>query len=444
MKLNKDQQNAYEKILKMFSNQDQQIIIIRGPGGTGKSHIIVQFIKQYEKLVGKTCLTAPTNKAVDVLNNFSTKVGRKIETATIYSLLGLVVGKEGEVKRTFSANEGSFDQFQTIVLDEGSMAGMQLCDIIDDKMQEYPHSKIIVMLDHCQLPPVNESITQLLNMGEIVDLTEDMRSGNGPLLQIKRAVRDLTEARIDGNKSKELQIQFETSLDETDSGVHFLRGAEFDSAMLDMFDSEQYKADPNFVRALAWTNKEVDRLNRIIRMRIYGKGCKPYMPGERMAVMNPVFYENDQVFATDEEVTVLEMVEGEYTDYMDSESKDPTYKIYRMKLKSAVTGVEYMVPVLHEESVRKFNRRCEFIADQCREKKRPWKSFWDFKDDTFVSIRPAHAMTVHKSQGQTLNCVFVNMKDLMRNKNPVERAQLVYVATSRPTTDLVVNLKTFY
>lgn len=444
MKLNKDQEHAYEKLIKMFADPNQKIIIIRGAGGTGKSHIVVQFIKQYENLVGKTCLTAPTNKAVDVLNNFSVKVGRKIDTSTIYSLLGLVVGKEGEVKRTFSANEGSFDQYQTIVLDEGSMAGMQLCDILDDKMEQYAKAKIIVMLDHCQLPPVKESITQLLNMGEIVDLTEDMRSGNGPLLQIKRAVRDITEARIAGNKSKQLQLNFETALDETDSGVHLLRGAEFDSAMLDMFDSEQYRADPNFVRALAWTNKEVDRLNRIIRNRIYGKGCKPYMPGERMAVMNPVFYDNDPVFATDEEVTVIDMEEGEYTDYMDNDSKDNTYKIYRMTIKSAVTGVTFKVPVLHEESVRKFNRRCEFIADQCREKKRPWKSFWDFKDDTFVSIRPAHAMTVHKSQGQTLNCVFVNMKDLMRNKDPIERAQLVYVATSRPTTDLVVNLKTFY
>lgn len=444
MKLNKDQQNAYEKILKMFSNPEQKIIIIRGPGGTGKSHIVVQFIKQYENLVGKTCLTAPTNKAVDVLNSFSAKVGRKIDTSTIYSLLGLVVGKEGEVKRTFSANEGNFDKYQTIVLDEGSMAGRQLCDIIDDKMEEYPNSKIIVMLDHCQLPPVKEQITELLKMGEIVDLTEDMRSGNGPLLQIKRAIRDFTEARIAGNKSKQLQVQFDTAVDDTESGVHLLRGPEFDSAMLDMFDSEQYKADPNFVRALAWTNKEVDRLNRIIRNRIYGKGCKPYMPGERMAIQNPVFYDNDLAFATDEEVTVIDMEEGEYTDYMDNDSKDPSYKIYRMTLESSVTGLKYKVPVLHEESVRKFNRRCEFIADQCREKKRPWKSFWDFKDDTFVNIRPAHAMTVHKSQGQTLNCVFVNMKDIMKQKDPVERAQLAYVASSRPTTDLVVNLKTLY
>lgn len=474
MNLNKDQEHAFNKLVEFITDKTRRVIIIRGPGGTGKTHSVVEFLKRHEKLVGNVCMSAPTNKAVDVLDGFSKKVGRFIPNQTIYSLLGLVLGNEGEVKRTFAAHDGSFDNFETVVLDEGSMAGRQLCEVIDDRLIDNPNIKLIVMLDHCQLPPVNESMTELLNMGEIVDLTIDMRSGNGPLLQKKREIRDLVLVRLALHKleqakkwkfqkaiseakegllelgvdvdtegwEKALSITFETDLDEEGSGVHFLRGKEFDDAMLDQFDTPQYAEDPNFCRVVAWTNKEVDRLNRIIRTRLYGKDCAPYMLRERVCVLTPVYDNGECVFATDTETEILAISETEWVDYTDTESKDPTYKIYRITLQDD-RGKKFDVPVMHPESERKFRRRCDFLSDQCRAKKRKWFSFWNFHD-TFIVLRPAHALTVHKAQGQTFGCTFVNSKDIMKNKNNVERAQLGYTAMSRPTTDMVVNLKTFY
>lgn len=442
MKLNPDQEMAFTCLYAFYKDPSKRVIVIRGPGGTGKSHITAGFISQHKTMVGRVCLSAPTNKATDVLFEFSKHFGGYTPCKTIYSLLGLVLGNNGEVKRTFSASDGKFDEFDTIVIDEASMAGEDLCEIIEDRLEDNERTKIIVMGDPCQLNPVNEYASRLLSMGEVVELTIDMRSGNGPLLQKKRAIRDLVLARNDGNKSKELNIKFATELDEDGSGVHFLVGKEFDDAMLDMFDTEEYRNDPRFCRVLAWTNKEVDRLNRIIRNRIYGKGCEPYMVNEMVAVLTPVMDGDRCVFATDTEAKITQIVEAEYTDYTDNESKDPTYKVYKVTLQDE-GGQSYEIPVIHKESERKFRRRCDTISEQCRAKKKPWKSFWDFHD-TFIKIRPVHAMTVHKSQGQTFSCTFVNLKDIMRNKDTVERARLGYVAMSRSTTDLVVNLKTFY
>ena len=442
MKLNPDQEYAFGRLRAFYSDPNKRVIVIRGPGGTGKTHITASFVNQHPRLVGKVVLTAPTNKAVEVLNLFSKKFGGYTQCMTVFSLLGLVLGDNGEVKRTFQATEGKFDDFDTILIDEGSMAGSQLCDVIDDRLAENPNSKIIVMGDPCQLNPVHEYESRLLSCGEIVELTIDMRSGNGPLLQKKRAIRDLVLARNAGNKSKQLQVKFETELDADDSGVHFLAGKHFDDAMLDMFDSEEYRNDNTFCRALSWTNKEVDRLNRIIRTRIYGKGCAPYMVNEIVAVLNPVWDGNCCVFGTDAEVKILAIEEAEYTDYSDQDDGDNTYKVYKISLQEG-DKAPFVVPVIHPESERKFRRKCDSLAEDCRSKRKPWKSFWSFHD-TFVRIRPVHAMTVHKSQGQTFSCTFVNLKDVMGNKDPVERARLGYVAMSRSTTDLVVNLKTFY
>lgn len=447
MILNPDQENAFEELKKFYADPSRQLIIIVGPGGSGKTASVVKFLQQFYQLAYPICLTAPTNKAVGVLDSFSKDVGKFMKTSTIFKLLGLVVGADGEEKTTFSAHDGMLDRYKTVVLDEGSMASRLLCNKLQDKLDESPNTKVVVMMDKCQLPPVNERQSYIYDMGKVVELSIDMRSGNGPLLQAKRAVRDIVLARLEGNNAKTLQYQFKTDLDETESGVHLLTGRAFEDAMLDMFDTQQYKDDPNFVRVLAWTNKEVDRLNRLIRARIYGKNCDAYMEGERICVLTPVRDENDEpVFETDEEVEVVSLEVADYVDYTDQDATDEsrrTYKVFRAQLKKS-NGTLKMVQLLHPDSERKFRRRLDFISTQCRAKKRPWSQFWSAKDEMFVNARPAHALTVHKSQGQTFGCTFVNMKDVMRNHVPLERAQLVYVATSRPTTDLVVNVKTFY
>lgn len=447
-KLNPDQQYVADRLSAFMEDPNRQVFVIIGPGGSGKSHSTVQFIKENFARMHPICLTAPTNKAVGVLDNFAKDVGKFIPTKTIYKLLGLVVGADGEEKTTFSANDGQLDRFKVVVLDEGSMAGNVLCNKIEDKLDENPHVKIIVMMDKCQLPPVNESQSRIMEMGEVVELTTDMRSGNGPLLQVKRAVRDITLARLDHKLTKEIHHKFDTALDEDGSGVHLITGQDFDAAMLDMFDSEQYKANPNFVRALAWTNKEVDRMNRIIRNRIYGKGCDAYMVDERICVLTPVRdpQTEEPMLDTDEEVVIRELEVVDYVDYSDQDATDDarrTYKAYRATVEQD-GGKQVKIFLLHPDSQRKFDRRLNFIADQCKQKKRPWKQFWSAKEEIFINARPAHALTIHKSQGQTFGCVFLNMRDAMNNRNPVERAQLVYVGVSRPTTDLVVNLKTFY
>lgn len=446
MKLNTCQQETFDEIDKFLSDPDRKFLVIVGPGGTGKTSAVSEYVKQHKSRMKRVVLTAPTNTATGVLEGFLGDADGFIPTMTIYKLLGLVVGADGEVKRAFRANDGKVDLFDTVIVDEGSMAGIQLTEVIEERVYERRNLKFIIMGDPCQLNPVNETSSSLLQLGTIKHLHEDMRSGNGPLLQVKRAVRDLAIARNEGKKTKSHKVDLSTNLNDDESGVHFLSGKFFTEAVLDMFDSEEYKADPNFVRVLAWRNDEVDRWNRLIRTRIYGKGCDPYIVGERVNVLTPVVIDEIVHFHTDQQAIIKDIAVSTYQDYTDQDATTEearTYDVWRVTLENPENGRTCIVPVMHKKGERKFYKRLDFLADKANKKQRPWNMFHAFKD-IFTLIRPIHATTVHKSQGQTYTCTFLDAKDIMKNKNVCERSRLLYVGASRPTTDLVTNLKSVY
>lgn len=416
-------------------------ITIRGHAGTGKTTMVQEAISQVLDWCPEinVAVSAPTNKATQVLRTFGKDAGIEVETCTIFSLLGLVLGSEGEVKRCFEGHEGSFDLYDIVIIDEGSMVGNMLMDKICERAMKYG-VKIIFMGDHCQLNPVNEGQSRVFSSEEVpttYSLTKIMRQDEGsPIRQVVGHTRALADKSV-------VPPKFDTMTTPEGDGLHCLIGGDFTEALLDQFDCEEYHNDSRFCRVLAWTNKEVDRLNRIIRNRIYGKGCPDFMTGETVAVLTPVLDENNQpVIFTDDEVEIVSVGTSKITDRADFDTFQeghPEYLCWVLTVQLP-TGGTYRITTLHKDSLADFNRRCKKLSDRAKKKIGSWKAFWAFKE-SFTLVRPVHAMTVHKSQGQTFNTVFVQCKDLQNNNNKKERARLLYVATSRATTNLVINLK---
>ena len=66
-----------------------------------------------------------------------------------------------------------------------------------------------------------------------------------------------------------------------------------------------------------------------------------------------------------------------------------------------------------------------------------WANYHDFKD-AFADVQPPHAMTAHKSQGSTYGTVFVDLVDIKRNHKRKEMWQLLHVACSRASENVVI------
>ena len=60
---------------------------------------------------------------------------------------------------------------------------------------------------------------------------------------------------------------------------------------------------------------------------------------------------------------------------------------------------------------------------------------------TFGNLRPAHAMTSHKSQGSTFRSVLVDAVDIMRQPDRRTALASLYVAVSRASKSVCVRIK---
>ena len=74
------------------------------------------------------------------------------------------------------------------------------------------------------------------------------------------------------------------------------------------FTSEEFEADPDSFRYLAWTNARVRAVNEMIRRWRYGDDIPtPFMPGESALFRAPVIVDEALIFANNQEAKVLEI-----------------------------------------------------------------------------------------------------------------------------------------
>ena len=112
------------------------------------------------------------------------------------------------------------------------------------------------------------------------------------------------------------------------------------------------------------------------------------------------------------------------------------------------------------ESVTWINKSTNKLEEAQNLRGKAWVRFYEFKNRILViddiltgakdkwykpeiikkHIAYGYGITIHKSQGSTYNTVFVNGKDINKNINDIERKRLWYVALSRASTKVYINL----
>jgi len=70
--------------------------------------------------------------------------------------------------------------------------------------------------------------------------------------------------------------------------------------------------------------------------------------------------------------------------------------------------------------------------------KSAWLQVYMFKDTFAPEITYDYSTTVHKSQGSTYKLVFVDLKDISKNRDMLYRNQCLYTAFSRPSGRLII------
>lgn len=423
---------------------DKLAFTLMGYAGTGKTYILKYFL---DKIVKQpTCVTAPTHKAVRVIEEATQRKGK-----TLQSLHGLRPNTNLE---TFSPDNVQFDSlgivymanYKLIVIDECSMVNKALHQINLNRAKYYK-VKILYVGDPAQIPPINESISPCFLIEDKHELTEIIRQDeDNPIIPLLQHLRN--DIKNDGNTFFDYLKKNPKQINSKGEGYKCVDLPHFNRGAFEIFKSDEFSNNPDYARITAWKNDTVLYHNNIIRNVL-----AHYYHNEKEIVYDPSF-KVDVIDINDlligyktivDEFNKPMLINSE--DYIVNDiikrQSDNNYACFSVQIAQRTLAINTMTLniVDHKDpSFKIFYEMTKSLYYNARfakgiERSKRWKEYFEFKDrnlcltafpildgDTIATTIPkdidyGFALSAHKCQGSTIQNMFINVKDMMYWKN---------------------------
>lgn len=410
-----------------------QSFLLNGAAGTGKTFCLQLLLDTLPDLSG-ILFTAPTNKAVKVLQQTLNAAGIYTECCTIYSALNLRMMPDGGVKvLTSSDSRGRINwaRISLCVLDEASMVNRTLRHHIQ-VLQSTHAVRFLYVGDSAQLPPVGEPNSAVID-SHLPDTTATLlkvvRQDN-QILTLGTAIR----AQV---QSWAPCITINSDNDGEEGVWKYMLGGEAERRILQAADEGLFQS-PTGAKAIAWRNAVVNKLNMFIRSHLFPNTSELFCEGDRIILMEPV---QELGMARGQQRPTLHTTDTEGT--VDSARVEP-HPIYPQFLCDHLTatsdeGTKMDLWVLEQgkKNLASWKAEKERLLHDAKLNSRLWHGFWAFLE-AFHSVRHGYAITAHRAQGSTYEQAFVNASDIFCNQNRSEAFRCLYVACTRPKKRLIV------
>lgn len=432
---------------------DQWACTLRGYAGTGKTFTLTRLLQNLLAANYRVAMTAPTHQAVKVIQLMIGKTGMAdVDCMTIHSLLSLKVKRShGTTKLVKASNKNHLEKYDVVIIDECSMVDEDLYTQIEQSAKD-ANTKILFTGDPAQIPPVNGQGASPTFLAPGPMLTEVMRQAmDNPILAYCTAIRQAIER---GESLPPMPVNQHNPI--IGQGISVMTGDAFTYFLHDAFVASDYARNPMRFRVIAYRNAQIASYNRQVQMLRYPKiGIAPFADGEPIYISEPlktsmlVAKEGDTSDEIHENTETLATIEG-----APSRSTHPLYPNLSAWMVVITTfGNAYEAWTLDDEGWQQHQAALKTLASQIKistalkmqgtlkpdEPNYEWLHWYQLKD-AFVQLRPAYAMTAHKSQGNTFENVFVDAVDILRNNNRQEAMQILYVACSRATRNVIINI----
>lgn len=399
--LTEGQLNALQAIVQLMLDPVQQVLVIEGPAGTGKSTLIQTFMARMEAIQKSiqlldpdakpmpVVLTATTNKAAEALRGIA-----KQSVFTIHSFLGLRVFTDYRTnKTTLSRTGGDKATGKLVVIDEASFIDSELLHFI---FSETENCKFIFLGDPYQLLPVKSNRAPVFSgIFPTVELTEVKRQEGGNLLPaLVSHTREIVKTGV------------WNPFPHTDDSIWHVPRDQFEDMILEEFR----KPGHSNAKVLAWTNARVIDFNQGIRDALQGA---PTLEAEDYAINNKYICVDRASVKTDQVVQIKEVQmecfhQGVLGNWI---------KLYE-------TGETLFFLPKDQEEAKQAIAKMRANAD-------PWNSNDLEETLSWIDLRAAYSCTVNKSQGSTYETVFIDLDDIGRCNIKTNTARMLYVAISR-------------
>lgn len=413
-----DQRSAVAKIVDfLYSRSNNQVFLLKGYAGTGKSSLIGSLVKTMSQFNQKAVLLAPTGRAAKVFSAYAGQpaftVHKKIyrmdkftEGPGIFSLA------ENKHKHTlFLVDEASM-----ISNDNGEFSIFGSGRLLDDLM-EYVYSgegnRLLLIGDTAQLPPVQQEFSPALDEKTIESfffetvtctLTEIVRQSEKSGILVNATM--LRNALQEGNTADFPKFNVHTFND-----VKRITGTE----LIDEISSAYHRDGIEETIVISRSNKRVNAYNMGIRNTVLYRE-EELSPGDLLMITK-----NNYHWVSDME-NIDFLANGEFVEVVRVRREETIYgfRFCNVLLRHKDYGVEFEAKInldsLHtevpgltrEQNDQLFAAVMEDYADISRKSDR-YKKVKESPYFNAILVKYGYAVTCHKAQGGEWKNVFLDL-----------------------------------
>src|SRR5690554_4579845 len=425
----------------IFSNNKDEVFMLKGFAGTGKTTIIGTLVNQLWQTKRKAVLLAPTGRAAKVISNYSGRSAHTIHRHIYFPKRD----KAGGMKFVLAPNKHKNTIF---IVDEASMISDTASDskifdngsLLDDLLM-YVYSghncRLILIGDTAQLPPVNLTLSPALNENTL-SLNYNMEVKT---LELNEVVRQQLDSGILFNATSlreqlasEFTDEFRFDIRDFKDIVRLVDGYEIQDAINQAYSQVGKEETAIIVRS----NKRANLYNQQIRGRILFLENELATGDYLMVVKNNYFWLETSseagFIANGDIVKVLEIFAfKQLYGFRFAEVKVQMVDYPNMKPFETVLMLDTLDSNSPSLPYEDSNRLYQQVLLDYQDETSKYKKFLKVKKNKYfnaLQVKFSYAVTCHKSQGGQWDTVFVEQPYL---PNGIDREYLrwLYTAVTR-------------
>ena len=441
-----EQENVVKKLADfLFSRQTENLFLLKGYAGTGKTSLIGALVKTLDQLEQKCVLLAPTGRAAKVFSHYAGHAAY-----TIHKKIYRQRSFSNELDN-FSLND-NLHQHTLFIVDEASMiandglsgATFGTGRLLDDLVQ-YVYSgqgcRLMLIGDTAQLPPVGEEESSALSAEALKGYGLEVHEG-----MLTEVVRQLQDSGILWNATELRHYIAEEDFFTLPSikvegfpDIKVIPGNELIETLTDTYD--HVGIDDSIV--VCRSNKRANIYNNGIRNMILYRE-EELEAGDLLMVAKNNYYWTEGCkeidFIANGDIAVVRRVRREREMYgfrfADVLLRFPDYNDMELEVKLLLDTLHTETPALPKDLNDKlFYSVLEDYSDITVKRERMKK----MKADPFynaLQVKYAYAVTCHKAQGGQWKHVFLDLGYMTEDLLSPDYFRWLYTAFTRATETL--------
>ena len=434
----------------VIKQNEDEVFVIRGYAGTGKTSLIASLVKTLKDKKAKTVLMAPTGRAAKVLSGYSNHPAMTIHKK-IY--------RQKKVKDGFA--EFSLDRNMhrdtLFIVDEASMISNQSLDLaifgsgrLLDDLVAYVYSgagcKLILIGDIAQLPPVGLDTSEALDPKLMAGYGFPVRRGE--LTEVVRQALSsgiLANATLIREKLQRNEPGFPGLKVDSMQDVIRISGENLVESIEMSYDNPGM--DETII--VCRSNKQANRYNQGIRNSILWKEEELSVGDQLMIVKNNYFWLKDEEevdFIANGEVAVINKITA-YQELYGLRFADVNlslidYKNLDFDAKIILDSIKVESASLSRDVMKDFFFQVMADYQHIKGKRRRTDAVRENPFFNALQVKFAYAVTCHKAQGGQWKHVYVDQGYVTEDRMDRDYYRWLYTAMTRATEKLfLVNFK---